>query len=57
LVRSALPVTRIELYGCYLAGTRIRYWDNREYAYGLTCLKNDDIDLYQEQNNPANANE
>jgi penicillin amidase len=28
---------------------------NREYAY--FTLENDDIDLYQEQNNPANANE
>jgi penicillin amidase len=47
-----------ELYGCYLAGTPYPLLGhNREYAYGLTMFENDDIDLYQEQNNPANANE
>ena len=47
-----------ELYGCYLAGTPYPLLGhNREYAYGLTMFENDDIDLYQEQNNPANPNE
>ena len=47
-----------ELYGCYLAGTPYPLLGhNREYAYGLTMFENDDIDLYQEENNPANANE
>ncbi|MBG6187220.1 penicillin acylase family protein [Flavobacterium sp. CAN_S2] len=47
-----------ELYGCYLAGTPYPLLGhNREYAYGLTMFENDDIDLYQEQNNSANANE
>jgi penicillin amidase len=27
---------------------------HREYAYGLTMFENDDIDLYQEENNPTN---
>lgn len=47
-----------ELYGCYLAGTPYPLLGhNRDYAYGLTMFENDDIDLYEEQNNPANANE
>ena len=47
-----------ELYGCYLAGTPYPLLGhNREYAYGLTMFENDDIDLYQEENNPANTNE
>jgi penicillin amidase len=42
-----------ELYGCYLAGTPYPLLGhNREYAYGLTMFENDDIDLYQEENNP-----
>ena len=46
----------MELYGCYLAGTPYPLLvHNREYAYGLTMFENDDIDLYQEENNPANA--
>ena len=46
-----------ELYGCYLAGTPFPLLGhNREYAYGLTMFENDDIDLYQEENNPYNAN-
>jgi penicillin amidase len=28
---------------------------NRDYAYGLTMFENDDIDLYQEENNPKDA--
>lgn len=46
----------MELYGCYLAGTPYPLLGhNREYAYGLTMFENDDIDLYQEENNPTNA--
>ncbi|MFV8376910.1 penicillin acylase family protein [Flavobacterium sp. LB1P62] len=46
-----------ELYGCYLAGTPYPLLGhNREYAYGLTMFENDDIDLYQEENNPNDAN-
>nr|WP_315174167.1 penicillin acylase family protein [uncultured Flavobacterium sp.] len=40
-----------ELYGCYLAGTPFPLLGhNRDYAYGLTMFENDDIDLYQEEN-------
>ncbi|MFE3847374.1 penicillin acylase family protein [Flavobacterium sp. LB3P45] len=45
-----------ELYGCYLAGTPYPLLGhNREYAYGLTMFENDDIDFYQEENNPYDA--
>jgi penicillin amidase len=45
-----------ELYGCYLAGTPYPLLGhNRDYAYGLTMFENDDIDLYQEENNPNDA--
>lgn len=46
-----------ELYGSYLAGTPFPLLGhNRDYAYGLTMFENDDIDLYQEENNPNDAN-
>ncbi|WP_367756991.1 penicillin acylase family protein [Flavobacterium sp. WC2430] len=46
-----------ELYGCYLAGTPYPLLGhNRDYAYGLTMFENDDIDLYQEENNPNDEN-
>ena len=46
-----------ELYGYYLAGTPYPLLGhNRKYAYGLTMFENDDLDLYQEQNNPRDAN-
>lgn len=46
-----------ELYGCYLAGTPFPLLGhNRKYAYGLTMFENDDIDLYQEENNPIDVN-
>ncbi len=46
-----------ELYGSYLAGTPYPLLGhNREYAYGLTMFENDDIDLYQEENNPKDSN-
>lgn len=47
-----------ELYGSYLAGTPYPLLGhNREYAYGLTMFENDDIDFYQEENNPKDSNE
>ena len=46
-----------EIYGCYLAGTPYPLLGhNRQYAYGLTMFENDDIDLYKEQNDDADAN-
>ncbi len=42
-----------ELYGYYLAGTPFPLLGhNRKYAYGLTMFENDDLDLFQEENNP-----
>ena len=47
-----------ELYGCYLAGAPFPLLGhNREYAYGLTMFENDDVDFYQEENNPENNNQ
>ncbi len=47
-----------EMYGFYLAGTPFPLLGhNRQYAYGLTMFENDDIDLYQETNNPENPKE
>ena len=46
-----------EIYGCYLAGTPFPLLGhNRQYAYGLTMFENDDIDLYEEKNDLADAN-
>ena len=46
-----------ELYGSYLAGTPYPLLGhNRDYAYGLTMFENDDVDMYQEQNNPKDSN-
>ena len=47
-----------ELYGCYLAGTPFPLLGhNRKYAYGLTMFENDDVDFYQEENNPNDNNQ
>jgi penicillin amidase len=47
-----------ELYGCYLGGMPFPFLaHNREYAYGLTMFENDDVDFYQEENNPNNSNQ
>jgi penicillin G amidase len=47
-----------EMYGCYIAGTPFPLLGhNRNYAYGLTMFENDDVDFFQEQNNPANPNQ
>jgi penicillin amidase len=46
-----------ELYGCYLAGTPYPLLGhNRDYAYGVTMFENDDVDLYQEENNATDSN-
>ncbi len=48
----------LEMYGSYLAGSPFPLLGhNREYAYGLTMLENDDADLFQEENNPKNENQ
>lgn len=45
-----------EMYGYYLAGTPFPLLGhNRNYAYGLTMFENDDLDLFQEEENPKNA--
>ena len=47
-----------EIYGYYLAGTPFPLLGhNRTYAYGLTMFENDDMDLFQEEENPTNANQ
>jgi penicillin G amidase len=47
-----------EMYGYYLAGTPFPLLGhNRNYAYGLTMFENDDLDLFQEENNPNNDNQ
>jgi penicillin amidase len=53
-----LVTPEFELYGCYLAGTPYPLLGhNRDYAYGLTMFENDDIDFYQEVNNPSDSNQ
>ena len=47
-----------EIYGYYLAGTPFPLLGhNHNYAYGLTMFENDDLDLFQEEENPANNNQ
>lgn len=47
-----------EMYGYYLAGTPFPLLGhNRKYAYGLTMFENDDLDLFQEEENPKNTNQ
>ena len=46
-----------ELYGSYLAGTPYPLLGhNHDYAYGLTMFENDDVDMYQEEQNPKDSN-
>jgi penicillin amidase len=46
-----------EIYGYYLAGTPFPLLaHNRAYAYGLTMFENDDLDLFQEEENPIDSN-
>ncbi len=47
-----------EMYGYYLAGTPFPLLGhNRNYAYGLTMFENDDLDFFQEEDNPNNKNQ
>ncbi len=47
-----------EMYGYYLAGTPFPLLGhNRKYAYGLTMFENDDLDLFQEEENPKDNNQ
>jgi penicillin amidase len=47
-----------EMYGYYLAGTPFPLLGhNRDYAYGLTMFENDDIDLFEEEDNLNNKNQ
>lgn len=47
-----------EMYGYYIAGTPFPLLGhNRNYAYGLTMFENDDCDMFEEENNPSNANQ
>ncbi|MCX6172750.1 MAG: penicillin acylase family protein [Flavobacterium sp.] len=44
-----------EMYGYYIAGTPFPLLgQNRDYAYGLTMFENDDVDFFQEEENPNN---
>lgn len=53
-----IVVPDYEMYGYYLAGTPFPLLGhNREYAYGLTMFENDDVDLFQEEENPNNKRE
>jgi len=45
-----------EMYGYYIAGTPFPLLGhNRNYAYGLTMFENDDVDFFEEENNPNNG--
>lgn len=47
-----------EMYGYYIAGTPFPLLGhNRKYAYGLTMFENDDLDFFEEENNPNNEKE
>jgi penicillin amidase len=53
-----IVVPNYEIYGYYLAGTPFPLLaHNREYAYGLTMFENDDLDMFQEEDNPNNRNQ
>lgn len=44
-----------EIYGYYIAGTPFPLLGhNHNYAYGLTMFENDDVDFFQEEENPNN---
>ncbi len=50
-----IVVPDFEIYGYYLAGAPFPLLaHNHEYAYGLTMFENDDVDLFQEKENPNN---
>ncbi|WP_333599839.1 penicillin acylase family protein [Flavobacterium sp.] len=47
-----------EMYGYYIAGTPFPLLGhNRDYAYGLTMFENDDVDFFQEEDNPNNEHQ
>jgi len=53
-----IVVPDYEIYGYYLAGTPFPLLGhNHDYAYGLTMFENDDVDLFQEEENPDNKNQ
>lgn len=53
-----IVVPDYEIYGYYLAGTPFPLLaHNHNYAYGLTMFENDDVDLFQEEENPSNKNQ
>jgi len=53
-----IVVPEYEIYGYYLAGTPFPLLaHNRDYAYGLTMFENDDLDMFQEEDNPNNKNQ
>ncbi len=53
-----IVVPDYEIYGYYLAGTPFPLLaHNHNYAYGLTMFENDDVDLFQEEENPNNKNQ
>ncbi len=53
-----LKTPTYEMYGYHLAGVPFPLLGhNRKYAYGITMFVNDDIDFYQEENNPSNSNQ
>ena len=53
-----IVVPDYELYGYYLAGTPFPLLaHNRNYAFGLTMFENDDLDMFQEEENPNNRNQ
>ncbi len=53
-----IVVPNFEIYGYYLAGTPFPLLGhNHNYAYGLTMFENDDVDMFQEEDNPNNKNQ
>lgn len=53
-----IVVPDYEIYGYFLAGTPFPLLGhNHDYAYGLTMFENDDVDLFQEEENPNNKNQ
>ena len=47
-----------EMYGYYIAGTPFPLLGhNHNYAYGLTMFENDDVDFFQEEDNPNDENQ
>ena len=53
-----IVVPDYEIYGYYLAGTPFPLLaHNRNYAFGLTMFENDDLDMFQEEDNPNNINQ